>query len=104
MRFAAPKNCPSKKYERALKEICSLFDAWNTGKISVFLDDESCVYDDDAYMLNDLLANVRNIALAALGRPELVPGIPEQSFTVIVPTDLQQSLEYVGYEEEPEVY
>lgn len=105
MSYSVVWDSSRKKYTRALEQISDIFDDWNTGKISVFWDDKSCICDNNTYMLNDLLASIRNITLTALSRPELVPGIPEQTFPVIFTSDETQEPDNAAFdEEEPEVY
>lgn len=74
-------------YKTALSQICDILNGWKNGDFVVFAADNTDVDEDTVFTLDYRLATIHNIVLAALGKPELVPGIPDQSFKVIVPTD-----------------
>ncbi len=81
--------CRICKHERALRKICTILVKWSKGKLPVAIDkktaDRSAGY---AVSLDDMLAQIRNIALAALDEDELVPGTPDQHYPVWVEMDL----------------
>lgn len=75
------RKCNCKKYETALMQICDLLDDWNNGRIIVVCNGRTEI--SHCYREDDILAEMRNYALAALGRDELVPGTPDQHFPVL---------------------
>lgn len=92
------RTCRTCKYERALREINKTLKDWSKGQLPVAINSKvanrSVGY---ALSLDDMLAQIRNIALAALDEDELVPGTPDQHYHVWTDADLPPQVE-----EEPE--
>lgn len=81
--------CAARKHRQALQEISKIFAKWSKGQLPVAINDK--VADRSAgyaVSLDDMLAQIRNIVLAALDEDELVPGTPDQHYPVLVETDL----------------
>lgn len=97
----ASRPCNCKNYEAALTKICDRFADWVAGRYIVVQSGETD--EGSSYKVDEILAEIRNYALAGLGRYELVPGTPDQHFPVLAAED-RSNLVPVYEAEEPEGY
>lgn len=98
LRRLSKRTCPTCKHERALRDINKTLENWSKGQLPVAINNRvanrSAGY---ALSLDDMLGQIRNIALAALDEDELVPGTPNQHYPVVTDADFPSQAE-----EEPE--